>query len=102
LTERPEGSIPEWNARLGAAGMSPEQALAGLPGMVLDAAEARGVGTGRAPARRRAHDAGIAAHCPAFRLLDGEGGLLGVGALAGAEDPFELRLVWAAREAAAP
>lgn len=102
LTERPEGSIPEWNARLAGAGLTPEQALAGLPALALDAAEARAVGTGRAPARRRALEAGIAPDCPAFRLLDGDGALLGVGALAGEADPFELRLVWAAREATAP
>jgi tRNA pseudouridine55 synthase len=105
LTERPEGSIPEWNARLAAAGFTPEQALSALPALVLDAAEAKAVGTGRAPSRRRALDAGIAAGCPAFRLVDGEGALVGVGALAAAaapEDPFELRLVWAARETLAP
>lgn len=102
LADRPEGSIPEWNERIAAAGLTPEQALAGLPSLVLDAAEARAVGTGRAPARRRALEAGIAADCAAFRLLDGDGGLVGVGALAGEADPFELRLVWAAREAAAP
>ncbi|MEO6463737.1 MAG: hypothetical protein ABIP29_11740, partial [Candidatus Eisenbacteria bacterium] len=122
LAERPEGSIPEWNARLAAAGLTPEQALSGLPGLALDGAEARAVGTGRAPARRRALEAGIPADCAAFRLLDGEGALLGVGALTppatpgaasdagppvapaapSADDPFELRLVWAAREALAP
>ncbi len=121
LVERPEGSIPEWNARLIAAGLTPEEALAGLPALVLDGTEARAVGTGRAPVRRRALEAGIASACEAFRLLDGEGALLGVGALAGSgasseggpdeptppstatpDDPFELRLVWAAREALAP
>lgn len=116
LAARPEGSIPEWNTRLAAAGLTPEQALAGLPELALDATEARAVGTGRAPARRRALEAGIPADCAAFRLLDGEGALLGVGALTPpltpdappppaaptADDPFELRLVWAAREALAP
>jgi tRNA pseudouridine55 synthase len=131
LVERPEGSIPAWNARLAAAGLTPEQALAELPALTLDPAEARAVVTGRAPARQRALEAGIAPVCPAFRLLDGEGSLLGVGALAApaaaggsaaaaagdetreggpparahapsADEPFDLRLVWAVRESAAP
>ena len=118
LLDRPEGSIPEWNARLEAAGLSAEQALAGLPVLALDPAEARAVGTGRAPARRRALDAGIAADCAAFRLVDGDGALLGVAALgavpgdatnagtaaapATPDEPMALRLVWAAREALAP
>lgn len=115
LLDRPEGSIPAWNERLVAAGLTPEQALSALPALALDPDEARAVASGRAPARRRALDAGLPPGCPAFRLLDREGGLLGVGALgpaagaAAAEapaapppgEPFELRLVWAAREGAA-
>jgi tRNA pseudouridine55 synthase len=105
LVDRPEGSIPEWNERLAAAGMTPEHALTGLPALALDPGEARAVGTGRAPARRRALDHGIAADCAAFRLLDGDGALLGVASLEGESDadaPMALRLVWAAREPLAP
>ena len=106
LLDRPEGSIPEWNERLIVAGLTPEQALVALPGLTLDAAEARGVGTGRAPSRRRALDAGLAPGVAAFRLLDGDGALLGVGALdatAGTapDEPFDLRLVWAVHEGSA-
>jgi len=108
LLDRPEGSIPEWNERLAESGLTPEQSLVALPALTLDEAEARAVGTGRAPSRRRALEAGIAAGVPAFRVLAADGALLGVGALettAGPapspDDPFELRLVWAVREGAA-
>lgn len=106
LLDRPEGSIPEWNDRLAEAGLTPEQALCALPALTLDEAEARGVGTGRAPGCRRALDAGLVAGTPAFRLLAADGALLGVAALDPAaattpDDPFELRLVWAVREGAA-
>ncbi|MGH7726825.1 MAG: hypothetical protein ACREOU_15470, partial [Candidatus Eiseniibacteriota bacterium] len=103
LLERPIGSIPEWNERLADAGMTPEGALAFLPALELDEAEAHSLSLGRAPSVRRALDAGLSPGAPSLRLVSATGRLLGVGALP--EDassvsvldrPLEIRIVWAA------
>jgi tRNA pseudouridine55 synthase len=106
LLDRPIGSIPEWNQRLASAGLTPEQALAFLPALALEPAEADALGQGRAPARARALAAGVPAGTAALRLTDARGALLAVAAVpadaALAPDaPLELRLVWASSEAAA-
>ena len=105
LLERPIGSIPEWNLRLVAAGLTPEGALAFLPGLPLEPAEADALGQGRAPARARALAAGVPAGTAALRLTDARGALLAVAAVPAdsaqaPEAPLELRLVWAAAETA--
>ena len=101
LLDRPVGSIPEWNRRLVDAGLTPEQALAFLPGVALAPGEARALALGQAPARRRVLDAGVAPGPEALRLTDEAGTLLAVGALpdaGGADAPLDLRLVWAAAD----
>jgi tRNA pseudouridine55 synthase len=101
LLERPTGSMPEWNRRLVAAGLTPEDALAFLPGLALDPAEAQALGQGRGPSQGRALAAGIAPGTPALRLTDARGALLAVAGLPGEaapETPLTLRLVWAAAE----
>lgn len=101
LLDRPVGSIPDWNDRLATAGLTPEAALAFLPALPLDEAEALLLADGRAPAVRRALEAGHPAGTAALRLTDAAGRLLAVGALPAEaaearEAPIELRLVWAA------
>ena len=105
LLERPIGSIPEWNLRLVAAGLTPEGALAFLPGLPLEPAEADALGQGRAPSRARALAAGVPAGTAALRLTDTRGALLAVAAVPAdaaeaPEAPLELRLVWATADAA--
>ena len=107
LLERPVGSIPDWNERLAHAGLTPEDALAFLPRLTLDPQAAADLALGRAPARRRALDAGLPERAPAIRLTDEAGMLLGVAALAadplasvpGPDAPLELRLVWSVAQA---
>jgi tRNA pseudouridine55 synthase len=104
LLDRPIGSIPEWNERLAAAGLTAEQALAFLPALELGASEADALALGRAPARSRALAAGIAEGTEAFRFMGPGGRVLGVGSLAtaaAADVPLELRLVWATAPQAA-
>lgn len=105
LLERPEGSIPEWNARLAEAGMTAEQALAFLPSLALDAAECEAIAYGHAPARARALEAGIPEGAEVLRLTGEAGKLLAIGSLAApadapyappSDEPMALRLVWAA------
>jgi tRNA pseudouridine55 synthase len=100
LLDRPVGSIPDWNLRLALAGLTPEQALAFLPALALEPAEADALGQGRAPSASRALAAGAVAGTAALRLTDARGALLAVAAVpaeaAQAPDaPLDLRLVWA-------
>ena len=104
LLDRPVGSIPEWNERLAEAGLTPEQALAHLPAFALDRPEAARLAQGQAPVAGDVRHAGLANDTPLLRLTDEDGGLLAVAEGAGdAPDgrPLELRMVWAAAEAAA-
>ena len=101
LLERPVGSIPEWNERLAAAGMTPEEALAFLPAFALDRSEAARLAQGQAPRAGDLRHEGLADDLPLIRLTDAEGTLLAVAEGAGdAPDgrPLELKLVWAAAE----
>jgi tRNA pseudouridine55 synthase len=103
LLERPVGSIPEWNERIASAGLTPEDALAFLPAFELDAGEAAALALGRAPLARDTRHAGIPDDTALLRLSDAAGRLLGVAEGPGdAPDgrPLELKLVWAAPEAA--
>jgi len=98
LLERPEGSIPEWNERLTAAGLTPETALAGLPRLYLTAPELAKLAHGAAPARGRALEAGVPAGAPLVALFCPDGLLAGVGSLSGPlgpATPLELRYVGA-------
>ncbi len=103
LLERPVGSIPDWNRRLVSAGLTPEDALAFLPGVVLAPAEAAALLSGRAPSQGQALAAGLAPGTPTLRLTDAQGALLAVAALPADPDPrapLELKLVWAIQGAA--
>jgi tRNA pseudouridine55 synthase len=104
LLDRPVGSIPEWNERLGEAGLTPEQALAFLPAFALDRSEAARLAQGQGPVCGDVRHAGLPDDAPLLRLTDEDGGLLAVAEGAGASPdgrPLELRMVWAAAEAAA-
>ena len=101
LLDRPVGSIPEWNERLAAAGMTPEEALAFLPSFTLDHGEASRLAQGQAPRAGDLRHEGLADDLPLLRLTDEHGALLAVAEGAGdAPDgrPLELKLVWAAAE----
>ena len=104
LLDRPVGSIPEWNERLEAAGLTPEQALAHLPAFALDRSEAARLAQGQAPIARDVRHAGLPDDAPLLRLTDEDGALLAVAEGAGeAPDgrPLDLKMVWATPEAAA-
>ncbi len=100
LLDRPEGSIPEWNARLIAAGLTPEQALADLPRLDLTADECGRLAHGAAPTRARALALGLPATSDAIALFDTDGLLAGVATLAdlpaGNEPGAPLGLRWVA------
>ena len=104
LLDRPVGSIPEWNERLSEAGLTPEQALAFLPAFALDRSEAARLAQGQGPVAGDLRHAGLPDETPLLRLTDEDGALLAVAEGAGESPdgrPLELRMVWAAAEAAA-
>jgi len=101
LLDRPVGSIPEWNERLTAAGLTPEDALAFLPSFELDRSEAARLAQGQAPRAGDLRHEGLADDLALVRLTDDQGTLLAVAGGAGEapdERPLELKLVWAAAE----
>lgn len=87
LLERPEGSIPEWNERLVAAGLTPEDALRDLPRLDLTAPERAKLEHGVAPPRERALALGIPADAEAVALFGPDGLLAAVGSLAPPQGP---------------
>jgi tRNA pseudouridine55 synthase len=105
LLDRPVGSIPEWNDRLSESGLTPEEALAFLPELALEPAEAAKLAQGQAPLTWDARDAGVPEGATALRLVDRAGNLLGVAAppqdAAPDQRPLDLKLVWVTAEALA-